>query len=174
VLMETLIAAGTISTIREVWWDIRPHPDFGTVELRIFDGLPTLLEVGVAASLSQCLVEMLSIQLDRGYTLPVPHDWIIRENKWRAARYGLEAEIIVDEQGTTQALRESIVGLVHELGPVAERLGCAEQLAGAHQVLAHGPSYARQRRVAADHGGDLRAVVDSLIDEMRAGRPAGS
>lgn len=173
-LMETLIAAGTISTIRDIWWDIRPHPDFGTVELRIFDGLPTLLEIGVAASLSQCLVEVLSTQLDRGYTLPVPHDWIIRENKWRAARYGLGAEIIVDERGTTQPLRESIVGLVHELEPVAERLGCAEQLAGAHTVLAHGPSCERQRRVAASHGGDLRAVVDHLIDEMRSGRPAAA
>ncbi len=174
VLMETLIAAGTISSIREVWWDIRPHPDFGTVELRIFDGLPTLLEVGVAAALSQCLVDMLSTQLDRGYTLPVPRDWIIRENKWRAARYGLDAEIIVDERGTTQALRESIVNLVHELAPVAERLGCAEQLAGAHEVLSIGPSYARQRRVAENHGGDLRAVIDALIDEMRAGRPAAN
>ncbi len=171
--METLIAAGTISSIREVWWDIRPHPDFGTVELRIFDGLPTLLEVGVAAALSQCLVEMLSRQLDCGHTLPVPHDWIVRENKWRAARYGLDTDIIVDEHGNTRPLRESVLELVHELGPVADRLGCSAQLAGAHEVLARGPSYARQRRVAERHGGDLRAVVRSLIEEMRTGRPEG-
>jgi len=170
--METLIAAGSISSIRDVWWDIRPHPNFGTVELRIFDGLPTLLEVGVAAALSQCLVEMLSSQLDRGYTLQVPHDWIVRENKWRAARYGLDADIIVDDQGGTQPLRQSLIELVQELGPVADRLGCGEQLTGTHEVLAHGPSYQRQRRVAKDHGGDLRAVVDSLIDEMRTGQPA--
>jgi len=170
--METLIAAGSISSIRDVSWDIRPHPNFGTVELRIFDGLPTLLEVGVAAALSQCLVEMLSSQLDRGYTLQVPHDWIVRENKWRAARYGLDADIIVDDQGGTQPLRQSLIELVQELGPVADRLGCGEQLTGTHEVLAHGPSYQRQRRVAKDHGGDLRAVVDSLIDEMRTGQPA--
>jgi carboxylate-amine ligase len=169
--METLISAGTISSIREVWWDIRPHPDFGTVELRIFDGLPTLLEVGVAAALSQCLVEMLDHQLDRGYTLPVPHNWVVRENKWRAARYGLDAEIIVDERGRTQSLRRAVTELVEDLAPVAERLGCAEELAAAHVVLETGPSSVRQRRVAAAHGGDLRAVVRSLVDEMRAGRP---
>jgi carboxylate-amine ligase len=170
--METLITAGSISSIRDVWWDIRPHPNFGTVELRIFDGLPTLFEVGVAAALSQCLVEMLSSQLDRGYTLQVPHDWIVRENKWRAARYGLDADIIVDDQGGTEPLRQSLIELVQELGPVADRLGCAEELTGTHEVLARGPSYQRQRRVAEDHGGDLRAVVDSLIDEMRTGQPA--
>src|SRR5205807_8308225 len=61
--METLISARTIDTVREVWWDIRPHPNFGTVELRICDGLPTLREIGWAAALSQCLVEMFNGQL---------------------------------------------------------------------------------------------------------------
>src|SRR3954453_15293321 len=59
--METLISTNAIESVREVWWDIRPHPDFGTVELRICDGLPTLDEVGAVAALSQCLVE----QFDR-------------------------------------------------------------------------------------------------------------
>ena len=70
--MATLISAQTIKSVREVWWDVRPHPTFGTVELRICDGLPTLYEISWAAALSQCLVEMLNGQLDRGYTLPVP------------------------------------------------------------------------------------------------------
>ena len=138
--METLISAGTISSIREVWWDIRPHPDFGTVELRIFDGLPTLLEVGVAAALSQCLVEMLDHQLDRGYTLPVPHDWVVRENKWRAARYGLDARDHRRRAGPDPSLRRAVTELVEDLAPVAERLGCAEELAAAHVVLETGPS----------------------------------
>jgi carboxylate-amine ligase len=102
----------------------------------------------------------------------MPHIWIVRENKWRAARYGLDADIIVDDQGGTQPLRQSLIELLAELEPVADRLGCAEQLAGTHEVLARGPSYQRQRRVAKNHGGDLHAVVDSLIDEMRTGRPA--
>src|SRR4051794_13063947 len=115
--METLITTHTIETIREVWWDIRPHPGFGTVELRIFDGLPTLAEVGMVAALGQCLVQQFDTQLDRGYTLPSPKGWVVRENKWRAARYGLEADIIVDANGRTMPARAALTELVDELSP---------------------------------------------------------
>jgi carboxylate-amine ligase len=172
--METLISAQTITTIREVWWDIRPHPTFGTVELRICDGLPTLFEISWAAAMSQCLVEMFNAQLDKGYTLPVPRGWTVRENKWRAARHGLDAEIIVDESGRTVALRDAIAELVDDLTPVAERLGCTKELARAKEVAAFGPSYLRQRAVAARHGGELTAVVDALVAELRAGKPQPS
>jgi carboxylate-amine ligase len=89
-LMDTLIAAHTIASIREVWWDIRPHPGFGTVELRICDGMPTLREVAVVAALSQCLVHSMDTLIDRGHTLPVPRAWVVRENKWRAAPAGCD------------------------------------------------------------------------------------
>jgi len=78
-LMDTLISARTIHSIREVWWDIRPHPNFGTVELRICDGLPTMQEVSTVAAMSQCLVDRFNTLIDRGYTLPVPRGWIVRE-----------------------------------------------------------------------------------------------
>jgi YbdK family carboxylate-amine ligase len=171
--MATLISARTIHSVREVWWDVRPHPGFGTVELRICDGLPTLYEISWAAAMSQCLVEMLNGQLDRGYTLPVPKSWTIRENKWRAARYGIEAELIVSDDGRTEPLRDLIAELVDDLTPTAERLECSEELARARQILEVGPSYARQRRAAAAAGGDLHAVVDSLLGEMRANAPEG-
>jgi carboxylate-amine ligase len=171
--MATLISAQTIESVREVWWDVRPHPTFGTVELRICDGLPTLYEISWAAALSQCLVEMLNGQLDRGYTLPVPKGWTIRENKWRAARYGIEAELIVDDDGHTQPLRDLVVELVEDLRPVAERLGCSEELQRATTILDVGPSYQRQRNAAAAAGGDLPAVVDSLLLEMRTNAPVG-
>jgi glutamate---cysteine ligase / carboxylate-amine ligase len=169
--MATLISAQTISTIREVWWDVRPHPTFGTVELRICDGLSTLHEIGWAAAMSQCLVEMLNSQLDKGYTLPTPKGWTVRENKWRAARYGVHADIILDDHGTTAPLRDVVLELVDELMPFAERLDCTKELARARDILDVGPSYARQRAVADRAGGDLTAVVDALVAEMRAGVP---
>jgi carboxylate-amine ligase len=171
--MATLISANTINSVREVWWDVRPHPQFGTVELRICDGLPTLYEISWAAALSQCLVEMLNGQLDRGYTLPVPKGWTIRENKWRAARYGIEADLIVDEDGGTRPLRELIPELIDELVPIAERLGCTKELLRAKRILEVGPSYLRQRAVAEASGGDLKAVVDGLLEEMRLDAPIG-
>jgi carboxylate-amine ligase len=170
--METLISTNSIESVREVWWDVRPHPGFGTVELRICDGLPTLDEIGAVAALSQCLVEQFDSQLDRGYTLPTPASWILRENKWRAARYGLDADIVVDEKGTVRPVRQAILDLVEDLTPTAKRLGCAAELADVERVLAVGASYQRQRAVAAADGGSLQAVVDSLLAEMRHGLPA--
>jgi carboxylate-amine ligase len=169
--MDTLIATHTIESVREVWWDFRPHPGFGTVELRIFDGLPTLYEIGMVAAVSQCLVDQFDVQIDRGYTLPSPKGWIVRENKWRAARYGLDADIVVDRTGRTMPVREALRELVSELTPAAERLGCTEELHRVEEILKVGGSCQRQRRVAEDNNGDLRAVVDSLMVEMREGRP---
>ena len=175
--LETLLRAGTIASIKEVWWDIRPHPDFGTIEIRMFDGIPTLREVGMAAALSQSLVELFDYQLDRGYRLPSPPSWLVRDNKWRATRYGLDARVITDGRGTTVPIRDDLYELVRELRPVATRLGCAEDLDLISEILDKGASYERQRAVIAE-GGTLDDVVDMLAAELddgptRAGVGAG-
>jgi carboxylate-amine ligase len=170
-LMDTLISSHTIKTIREVWWDIRPHPSFGTVEIRVCDGIPTLREIGVVAALSQCLVHQFDVMIDRGYTLPTPRAWLVRENKWRAARHGLDASIIVDEGGTTVPLRQAIRELVEDLTPIATRLNCTTELRGTLDIMDRGSSYIRQREVV-EAGGSLPDVVDSLIAELQADMPA--
>lgn len=169
--MGTLISAHTIKTIREVWWDVRPHPGFGTVELRVCDGIPTLAEVAAVAALYQCLVEHLDAVINRDGGLAIPREWIVRENKWRAARRGLDADIIADEQGTLVPLKHAIVELVDELSPIADRLGCFSELQTVVGIVGRGPSYARQREVVAG-GGTLVDVVDSLVDELKNDRPA--
>jgi carboxylate-amine ligase len=169
-LMTTLVSSKAITSIREVWWDIRPHPDFGTVELRICDGLPRLSEIAACAALSQCLVEWMDGLVDRGYSLPVPKGWVVRENKWKAARYGLDADIIVDDAGTLRPVRDALLELVEELAPVARRLDCADELASVVDVMAEGPSARRQREVVAA-GGTLVDVVDALIAELATDRP---
>lgn len=169
--METLIKTGTIDSIKEVWWDVRPHPTYGTVELRICDGLPTIAEVAMVAALSQCLVDTFDREIDKGYTLPTPRRWVVQENKWRAARYGLDASIIVGQDGV-QPVRDALRELVQDMRSTAERLGCSAELDVVEQVLEGGASYQRQRAVAAASGGDLTAVVDSLLAEFAAGKPA--
>jgi glutamate---cysteine ligase / carboxylate-amine ligase len=169
--METLISTRTIGSIKEVWWDIRPHPTYGTVELRVCDGLPTLHEVGMVAAVSQCLVDLLDREIDKGYTLPTPKGWVVRENKWRAARYGLDAEVIREDESTVP-VRDALLELVQDLRPSAERLGCLDELCRVEQVVEKGASYQRQRAVASAAGGDLTAVVDSLLAEFDAGAPA--
>jgi len=168
--MSTLQAARAIESIREVWWDVRPHPTFGTVELRICDGLPTLSEVAAIGALCQCLVEWMDSLCDRGFALPHPRQWIIRENKWRAARFGVDAEIIVDDAGGLQPVRQAIAELVEELGPIAARLHCVDELQRVLEILRIGPSYLRQRAVARE-AGNLHGVVDALVAELATDTP---
>jgi len=169
-LMTTLVSSRAITSIREVWWDIRPHPDFGTVELRICDGLPRLAEICAVAALTQSLVEWMDGRVDAGHPLPVPKGWVVRENKWKAARYGLDADIIVDDDGNLRPVRDCIVELVGELEPVAKHLDCAAELAGVLDMVEEGPSARRQREIVAQ-GGTLVDVVDALVVELRTDRP---
>jgi YbdK family carboxylate-amine ligase len=167
--MDTLLRARTIHSIKEVWWDIRPHADLGTVEIRMFDGLPTGREVAMVAALSQSLVQLFDSQLDRGYQLPSPSSWVVRDNKWRATRYGLDATVITDESGATAPLRDEVYELVRELEPIADRLGCLEELQVASEVLEYGASYERQRAILA-YSGDLTGVIDALVTEFAEDR----
>ena len=169
-LMITLVNARAIESVREIWWDIRPHPDFGTIEVRICDGLPTLNDVIAMTALVQALIVWLGDQYDAGMYLPVQRHWIVRENKWRAARWAVDADIIVDEEGGLERLSDSILGLVETLTPTAQRLASAGELARIEEMLRVGPSYRRQRRVHAE-AGSFGAVMDALVREFRENAP---
>lgn len=167
--VDDLIRTGVISDHTEVRWDIRPSPQWGTVEMRACDGLSSPEEIGAVAALIQCLVDDMSQRLDDGEELPTMQPWFVRENKWRAARYGMEAEIILDAAGEEQLVTDAVRGELERLAPVAERLGCAAELDQVNLILDHGASYQRQLRVAEQNGGSLRAVVASLTRELRHG-----
>lgn len=169
---DDMIRTGVIAGFDEVRWDIRPSPNLGTIENRVFDGATNILEVAAFAALTHCLVEWLSRKLDSGEPLPWLPDWFVAENKWRSARYGLDATLIVDREGTQEDAREGVERLLVELEPVARDLDCAEELAGVRTILAVGAAYERQRHVAA-HAGDhpLDTVVEFMRAEMRADRP---
>ena len=169
-LMITLVSAKAIESIREIWWDVRPHPNFGTIEVRICDGLPTLDEVMAVTALIQALVVWLGDKYDEGMYMPLHRHWIVRENKWRAARWSTEAEIIVDEDGNLERLDESLGALVEEVTPVAKRLGGDAELQGVGAMLGTGLSYRRQRRVY-EAAGDYTAVMKALVREFRQNAP---
>jgi carboxylate-amine ligase len=169
-LMDGLLAAEVITSIREIWWDCRPHPDFGTVELRMCDGITNLDDVTALAALAQCLVASMLDRLEAGEQLPDAPEWVVRENKWLASRHGLDSSFIVDGAGRRAPAVELLASLVDDLESTAARLGCPDELAGVHSLLARGPSYRRQRRIVAD-GGTLRDVVRALVDEHRRGAP---
>jgi carboxylate-amine ligase len=92
--------------------------------------------------------------------------WHVQENKWRAARYGLDAVIILDEDSNERLVTEDLDDLLNRLEPVAKSLNCPDELALVSDIVRLGASYQRQRRVAEDSDGDLRAVVDTLVGEL--------
>ncbi|MHC2185019.1 carboxylate-amine ligase [Rathayibacter agropyri] len=167
--VDDMMRTGVIDDHTEVRWDIRPSPQWGTIEMRACDGLSSAQEIAAVAALIQCLVEHLSSRLDAGEGLPTMQPWYVRENKWRAARYGLDAEIILDSAGTERLVTDDIRDLLVTLAPVAKRLRCEEELAGVELILVAGASYQRQRRTAAANDGDLPAVVRALAGELRDG-----
>lgn len=168
--MHTLVAAEAIKTIREVWWDVRPHPNFGTVELRICDAMPTLKEIAAVGALVQSLVHRIDGQIDRGEPVYIAREWTIRQNKWLAARHGLDAKLIVDDEGSRATARDAVADLAAELTPIAHELGSAAELADVASILEVGPSYVRQRAVR-NGGGDLHDVVRSLVAEFATDEP---
>lgn len=164
-----LEGVGLIQNPSEIRWDVRPSA-WGTVENRIMDSVPTVLELGALAAFSQCLVERMSRALLEGEPIDRLPYWFMRENKWRAARYGLAADVITPRpEEYLIHVHDGILRWVEELGPIAEQLGCPDQLADVRRLVRYGPSYLRQRRAAADGG--AFAATRQLADELRSGRP---
>ncbi|WP_460784577.1 glutamate--cysteine ligase [Microbacterium tumbae] len=167
--LEDMVRTGVMADASEVRWDIRPAPRWGTIEVRACDGMSTLAELASVAALVQVLVEHFSRMLDAGRALPTLPAWFHRENKWRAARYGLDARLIIDADGTQEPVRAHLATLIEELAPIARDLRCAVELEGVGAILAGGASYERQVAVADASDGDLREVVQHLIREFRSG-----
>jgi len=169
--VDDLTTTGVIDVFDEIRWDLRPSPKFGTLEVRVCDGIPTMAELLSISALTHCLVEHFSTELDAGRTLPNIPPWFAQENKWRSARYGMDAILILDEHAEEELVTTDLERLLVTLEPVADRLGCTDELGGIRDIMRDGASYQRQRTVAAANGGRLDTVVASLVEEMRAGRP---
>lgn len=171
-LMRTLMTSESIASIREIWWDIRPHSTFGTLEIRICDAVNTLQEICAVTAFVQCLVVHMLDLYERGDPLPTLRTWTLRENKWRAARHGIGADIIRNERGEQVSLAQHIREWLAILAPTASRLGCTHHLADVDRILGTGPSYSRQRRLLHEHA-DFVDVLSTLAEELRSDTPYG-
>ena len=165
-----MIHTGVIEDFTEVRWDVRPSPRLGTIEVRACDAATNLTELAGIAALTQCLVESFSRALDRGEELDAMPVWYVDENKWRSARYGMDAILITDSLGNEELVTDTVERMVTELAPVAADLGCEAELEGVRATLEAGASYQRQL-AAVRSGGGNEAAVRLLLAEVRAGRP---
>jgi carboxylate-amine ligase len=149
-------SAGFFDDYTYLWWDVRPHPKLGTVELRAFDAQTRVESVAALAALGQSLAATYA---DRPVA-PQPRA-LIAENKWRAARYGLDADVVDLESGRQRPARDAVRELVEMAAPAAERLGCAGELSGIEELLDRGTGASEQRRVH-EQDGSLLAVAQWL------------
>jgi carboxylate-amine ligase len=157
------IQSGFINSIQEIWWDVRPHPRFGTVEVRIFD-IPQNLEDALAlTAMTQCLVAALSDQIDEGVYQHDIHPIVVRQNKWKAARYGMRAELIDPVTHKTIPVREMVFFLYEKLKPYAEKLNCMQELNHIITMVDHPSGAESQINLYQRKGKDLKEVVRSLV-----------
>ncbi len=171
-LVNHLVETGYIETIREIWWDVRPHHNFGTVEVRICDIPGTLEDTLALSAFVQCLVAHLSSEIDRGTYQHDFHPIMVRQNKWRSARYGLDARLVSSSTHKTMPARQIIRGLVEELEPIAKQLHCQEEL-NAMLRIADAPTWARRQLDLMHKFGNqvdvVRAMTNPRKSEMKSG-----
>lgn len=160
---------GVIDELNEIRWDVRPAAHLGTLENRVCDGVSSFDDLAAIVALCHCLVVDLDTRAAAGEVLPTMPPWHVQENKWRAARYGLDAIVILDAESQERLVTDDLADLLVRLEPTAERLGCAAELASVAEIPLRGASYQRQRAVAEESSGDLVAVVDSVVTELRDG-----
>lgn len=165
-LVDVLKKAGTIESIRDIWWDVRPHPDFGTVEVRVCDAMPLLDDVIAMSALIQSLVAHLAKMYRRHDEIGHLPSFLIRENKWRAARYGINGDIIIDSSGKTVHIKDAVKKLISEIEPVAVELGSYSELSKLNEIFTRGTSSQRQREVFKRTNGDWISIANSLLNEF--------
>jgi glutamate---cysteine ligase / carboxylate-amine ligase len=161
-------AAGPVTDPRRWWWELRPHPLHGTLELRVPDAQATVADVGAVAAYAHALIASLAERHDAGEALPVADAWRLEENRWAACRSGLDAVLADPVTGAGVAARDLLAEQIERLAPVAERLGCAAQLLRAGE-LARENGALRARAVAAEHG--IHGVAAWLAGRFLAGVP---
>jgi carboxylate-amine ligase len=167
-LFRSLKEAGFIESPKEIWWDVRPCPENGTVEVRICDMPPDLPSVLGLTALIQCLVAELSERLDGDAPDSGSHSLLVRQNRWRACRFGPGAALVDPTTLEVSPARQAAEKLAVRLRPVAERLGCVRQLENVLD-LAAGPTGSERQMALCDEVGDLAEMVRQLVGKSRLG-----
>ncbi len=166
--IKLLIKTGCIDNAKKIWWDIRPHPFFNTIEFRICD-IPMRVDETIAlAALIQATVAKLYKLYEANQGFRLYRRALIMENKWRAARYGLNGKMIDFGKQTQVPVRDLILEYLTFVDDVVDELGSREEIEYVHKILEMGSGADRQLQVF-EKTGDLKKVVDYIIEETEAG-----
>jgi carboxylate-amine ligase len=166
--VKLLVDLKCIDDAKKIWWDVRPHPTFGTLEFRVCD-VPTRPETAVMlGALVQAIVVKLYRLRARNLGFRLYRRALIEENKWRAARWGMDGKLVDFGKRAEVPMRELALELLEFVEDVVDELGSRREVEYVHTVLSEGTSADRQLDVFR-RTGDLRAVVQHVVAETRAG-----
>ena len=161
--VDTLVKMNCINSAKKIWWDIRPHPIFPTLEFRICD-IPTRIDDTIAiAALFQAIVAKLSIMIEKNWSFRLYRRMYIQENKWRAVRYGLQGNLLDLGKEKEVPAKDLIRELLEFVDDVVDSLDSRKEIEHIHTILDRGTSADEQLQVFEETGGDFKAVVDRLI-----------
>jgi carboxylate-amine ligase len=161
--IDRAVRLGFFDDYTWVWWDIRLAPQLGTIEVRVCDAQTRLGSTAAIVALVQSLVALLADRYEREGVLPIQPAMLIAENKWRAVRYGLDADLVDLERDEELPAREAILALVERAAPFARRLGCTRELAEVERICRRGNGADEQRKNH-ERDGTLLAVVRTLSE----------
>ncbi len=156
---------GCIADYTHIWWDVRPHPKWGTIEVRVMDAVTRVEDAIAIAAYIQALVKRYSEVHDTDQDVPSFHRMLVTENKWLAGRYGLEAPVmdLVTGRRNRVPVAQLIRRTLREIEPHARELGSDRELEGIREILAHGNGADRQRRIF-NANRDVVEVVREIAD----------
>ncbi len=164
-LVETLQRANAITSLKDLWWDIRPSPRYGTLEIRVCDGLATIRETCAIVALSQALARRAGARVDAGKGRGFPPAWRVRENKWRASRHGMDADYIIGDDGSSMPVREYLAATLDELvqDGYLEKSAYEDDL---RRIAEGAPTSADRQRGVYDRTASFEEVAKTLADEF--------
>jgi glutamate---cysteine ligase / carboxylate-amine ligase len=167
-LVERGVRTNSFEDYTFIWWDLRPHPRLGTIEIRVCDAQTRLESVASLVALVQSLAATLADRYEREGVLELQPVTLIAENKWRAVRYGLDATLVDLARDEERPAREALRELLELASPAARRLGCADELGLLEELLARGDGASEQRAAAEAGGGSLLSVAKWLVETTAA------
>lgn len=167
--VQTLFNAGSIDEITQIWWSVRPHPLFGTLEVRVCDCQTDVRDTLAISSLIAALVAKLADDYDDGRELPVLDSNRVEENLWRAIRYGLDGSMVDFRVGREISTHDVILALLEDTSYQFSRLGLNDHMRRIEKILADGNGAQRQIR-AYEETGDIGAVHRMVVDWTNPGR----
>jgi glutamate---cysteine ligase / carboxylate-amine ligase len=166
--LKLLVATGCIDNAKKIWWDIRLHPFFDTLEFRICDAQSRVNDTIALAALMQAVVAKLHKLLRQNITFRIYPRRLLEENRWRAARYGIGGKLIDFGRGCELETRSLINEILEFVAPEVEELGSHRELAHVERILREGTGSDRQLMVWA-RTQDTGAVVDQIVAETYEG-----